>query len=53
MLAAQIWRHQLTHTWRHSHYHLKGEGDAAGPSKRRRADYVESYKDVSSGAVGM
>ena len=49
----QIWRHQLTHTWRYSHYHLKDEDETAGASKRRRADFVEDYKQVGAQWAGV
>lgn len=52
-----IWRHQLKTAWRSSPYFMKGEaggtGAAANPgNKKRKADYVESYRTAAPAAGG-
>lgn len=55
--SPQIWRHQLKTAWRSSPYFMKGEaggtGAAANPgNKKRKADYVESYRTAAPAAGG-
>ncbi len=53
----QIWRHQLKTAWRSSPYFIKGEAGGAGAganpgNKKRKADYVESYRTAAAAAAG-
>lgn len=55
--SKQIWWNQVVHAWRHSPYFLKGEDEGTGARKKRKADFVESYRDApaagsSGGAAG-